>query len=125
MFPNGREFLETWLGTMRVGAIVVPLSTMMKSYDLHNTLRHSNISMLLTTRAFRGVDYVTILEQAVPDLVANCGGPIWSTAMPSLRSVWVWGDTNRRWATDSHAAIEAGAFALITGLGARVGARGE
>ena len=75
MFPNGREFLETWLGAMRIGAIVVPLSTMMKSYDLHKTLRHSNISVLLTTRGFRGVDYVTILEQAVPDLVAKRGGP--------------------------------------------------
>jgi acyl-CoA synthetase (AMP-forming)/AMP-acid ligase II len=108
MFGNGREFLETWLGVMRIGAIAVPLSTMLKSYDLRNTLRHSDIAVLLTTSAFRGADYIAILEEAVPDLVANSGGAIWSASMPALRSVWVWGDTNRCWTTDSRVPVEGG-----------------
>jgi acyl-CoA synthetase (AMP-forming)/AMP-acid ligase II len=49
LFPNGPDWVISWLAAARIGALVVPLNTFYKARELGWTLRHADVHTLLTT----------------------------------------------------------------------------
>jgi acyl-CoA synthetase (AMP-forming)/AMP-acid ligase II len=90
-FPNGVEWVLAWLATARIGALAVPLNTFFKARELAWILRHSDVSILLTTASFLGHDYLGRLEEAAPELRHGHPGRLRVPALPYLRAVHAWG----------------------------------
>ena len=68
--PNGIEWAAIGLAVMRIGAVLVPLSTLLRPPELLAQLTTANVSHLVTAAEFRGRRYVDELEEASPGLRA-------------------------------------------------------
>src|SRR5262245_13378460 len=87
--PNGIEWATAAFAVMRVGAVLVPLSTLLRPPELLAQLRVASVSQLVTVRAYRGHAYLDDLRAVAPALIT--GGASRDPALPALRSVWGWG----------------------------------
>ena len=68
IFGNGPGFAIMLFAIARIGAIAVPISTMIRANELVRVLRQSDISGLIVQRTFLGYDYVERLCDALPEL---------------------------------------------------------
>ncbi len=75
MAPNGLEWVVTAAAVMRIGAVLVPLSTLLRPPELSTQLAVASVSHLVVAREFRGRRYL--------DEVATI-----SAGLPLLRQVW-------------------------------------
>jgi acyl-coenzyme A synthetase/AMP-(fatty) acid ligase len=121
LVPNGIDWLTIFVAAGRIGAVVLPLSTLAQAPELAWVVREAGIELLVTAPAFRGHDYLDRLEEALPGLdSADSKSPLFLRAAPRLRNVVVTGDATRPWSTvlpapgvdrDFLAAVEAGVAA--------------
>ena len=103
--PNGPDWIAAWLAIGRIGALGVLLNTYYKTRELDWVLRHADVQVLLSVPHHLGHDYLTRLEEiAHPDDHAVIRAP----SHPHLRSVWVWGQSHRRWAGSMDDVLVAG-----------------
>jgi acyl-CoA synthetase (AMP-forming)/AMP-acid ligase II len=98
LMPNGPDWLLAWLATTRIGAVLVPLNTFFQTRELAWILRHADVQSLLTVNAFLSHDYLERLEAAAPGLASHTGPPFRIPDLPYLRSIFVWGECDRKWA---------------------------
>ena len=91
--PNGPEWVVAWLAAARVGALVVLLNTFHKARELGWALAHCQAEVLLVADRYLNHDYAARLEQAVPNLAEQEREAIACDTHPSLRAVWMWGET--------------------------------
>jgi acyl-CoA synthetase (AMP-forming)/AMP-acid ligase II len=78
LMPNGIDWATVALAAMRVGAVLVPLSTLLRPPELLAQLGVASVSHLVTVRAYRGRSYLDEIRSLAP--------------VPALRRVWVWGE---------------------------------
>ena len=62
IMPNGIDWAVAGLAVMRVGAVLVPLSTLLRPAELSAQLRVSAVSHLITVPTHRGRHYLDDLE---------------------------------------------------------------
>ena len=98
--PNGPEWLIGCMAAARVGTLVVLLNTFHKARELGWTLAHCRAEVLLTADRYLSHDYGDRLEQAVAGLTEQEREAVACDTHPSLRAVWMWGETaaRRSWA---------------------------
>lgn len=109
LMPNGIDWAVVAAAVMRVGAALVPLSTLLRPPELHAQLTTAKVTELVAVPDFRGRDYLADLEEAFPGLPAALRGGRLHPSLPSLRNVWTWGDMpSERVGDDLVAALEAG-----------------
>lgn len=102
--PDGILWLTAFLGALRIGAVVVPISTLSTAPELAHILRHSDAHILIGVRRFLRHDYVERLTAALPGLKSQASGGLWLTEAPYLRSIWLDDSAESPWA-GSHAAL--------------------
>ncbi len=98
--PNGPDWVVAWLAATRIGSVVALLNTYSKAEALGRTVRHADMSLLLTAGSHLGHDYLDRLEQAAPGLAGQDHERIMVRSHPYLRSVWTWGAAARPWCGD-------------------------
>ncbi|CAN7540935.1 fatty acid--CoA ligase family protein [Phenylobacterium sp. LjRoot225] len=84
---NGPTFAVLLAAIARIGAIAIPISTMIRSNELVRVLRQSDVSGLIVQRTLLGHDYVERLCDALPDLRAAGGPDLRLSQTPFLR--WI------------------------------------
>jgi acyl-CoA synthetase (AMP-forming)/AMP-acid ligase II len=84
VLPNGIEWATAALAVMRIGAVLVPLSTLLRPPELLAQLRAAAVTQLIVVPRLRGRDYLADLDSVVPGLVEAQPHP----AVPSLRRIW-------------------------------------
>lgn len=105
LMPNSVDWALAWFATTRIGAVAVPLNTFYKGSELAWTARHADLRAILTWFRFRNHDFLVRLQEALPGLADQCEpGRIAVREAPFLRTIAVWGPSDRAWATT----IEAG-----------------
>jgi acyl-CoA synthetase (AMP-forming)/AMP-acid ligase II len=105
-FTYGPEFVVAWLAALRIGALVMPFSTIYRPAELRQVAHIGDVHTLLAPRTLLGHDVAASLEEAIPGLASQAaGGPLLLDGMPSLRAVWIEGGSDRAWAR----AFDAGA----------------
>lgn len=78
IMPNGVRWVQTAIALTRIGAVLVPLSTLLAPRELVAQLRGASVQHLVAVEEFRGHRY--------PDeLMSECKLP---TELPALQSVW-------------------------------------
>ena len=79
IMPNGARWVQTALALTRIGAVLVPLSTLLAPRELVAQLRVASVQHLVAVEEFRGHRYLD-------ELKSECHSP---TELPALRSVWI------------------------------------
>lgn len=86
--PNRPEWLPIAFGALRLGAVLVPFSTLWKRDEIEYGLTHADVEILITRPGFLKHDYLAQLRDIAPE--------IWSgevpTTTPALRRIVVLGD---------------------------------
>lgn len=97
-YTYSTEWVVAWLAASRIGAVVMPFSTIYAPAELATVLRLGDVSVLLLGPTMLGRDMAALLEEAVPSLVEADSPDLFISQVPYLRSIWFTGPTDRRWA---------------------------
>jgi acyl-CoA synthetase (AMP-forming)/AMP-acid ligase II len=110
MMPNGIEWAVTAYAAMRIGAVLVPLSTLLRPPELEAQLATAAVAVLIAERDYRGRRYLDELDAHL----GGVGRPGTTTLrldrLPNLRAVWPTDDLPEHHAPD----------VVVAGLEARV-----
>ncbi|WP_395390865.1 class I adenylate-forming enzyme family protein [Novosphingobium sp. BL-8A] len=87
IFGNGPGFAVALAAIARIGAVAVPISTMIRAGELVRVLRQSDVQGLIVQREMLGKDLVARLVEALPELAAQACGALRLTRAPYLR--WI------------------------------------
>jgi acyl-CoA synthetase (AMP-forming)/AMP-acid ligase II len=98
-FANGIDWAVWWLAASRIGALVVPLSTMYTPAEIAKVVRLADIGLLIAPDRVLKVDVAERFEAALPGLADQKSGRLVLGAAPYLRRIVITGDTDRLWAT--------------------------
>ncbi len=97
-FTNGVDWVVWWLAASRIGALVVPLSTLYTPAEIAKVLRLSDIGTLVSPRRVLDIDVAQRFEAALPELSDQSDERLALTAAPYLRSIVIVGDADPGWA---------------------------
>ena len=92
--PNGPEWLPLAFGALRIGAVLVPFSTLWKRDEIAYALTHGDVQLLLMRRGFLKHDYLAHLEALAPELATATPGRLYAAAAPALRRLVLLGDAH-------------------------------
>jgi acyl-CoA synthetase (AMP-forming)/AMP-acid ligase II len=86
VMPNGVRWVQIAIALTRIGAVLVPLSTLLPARELVAQLRTASVQVLISVEEFRGHHYLENLRSTLdlPDLA----GTLHSPDLPALRQVW-------------------------------------
>jgi acyl-CoA synthetase (AMP-forming)/AMP-acid ligase II len=90
MMPNGIGWALAAIGILRAGAILVPQSTLLRPPEWLAQINAGDLTALITVRTYRRRQYLDELKSILNSTVADGAACI---EAPSLRGVWVWGET--------------------------------
>lgn len=93
IYGNGPTFALLLAAIARIGAIAIPLSTLIKSNELVRVLRQSDVSILFVQRKLLGNDYVDRLCEALPELRQSDNPDLRIAKTPFLRWIFSTGDS--------------------------------
>lgn len=88
LMENGIEWAVIATAIMRIGAVLVPLSTLLKPPELHHQLETGAVTELIVTREFRGRSYLSDLETIAPGCAELTAGGRRHVRLPNLRGIW-------------------------------------
>ena len=88
LMENGIEWAVLACAIMRTGAVLVPLSTLLKPPELHHQLQTAAVTELIVTREFRGRRYLSDLETIAPGCAELTAGGRRHVRLPHLRRIW-------------------------------------
>jgi acyl-CoA synthetase (AMP-forming)/AMP-acid ligase II len=77
IMPNRVQWVKIALALTRIGAVLVPLSTLLQPPELVAQLRAASVQLLIAVEEFRGHRYLDDLD-----------GVATTTELPALRAVW-------------------------------------
>ncbi|MFD4442058.1 AMP-binding protein [Nocardia sp. NPDC058519] len=83
LLPNGTAWITIAVALTRIGAILVPLSTLLRPPELRAQLRVASVRILVTVEEFRGRRYLDDLPTA-----ASEDDTLRDAALPALRRIW-------------------------------------
>jgi acyl-CoA synthetase (AMP-forming)/AMP-acid ligase II len=88
IMPNSTRWIQIAIALTRIGAVLVPLSTLLQAGELTAQLRAAAVQFLVSVEEFRGHRYVDDLQ------------PLRHTELPALRQVWTVGQLEDATASD-------------------------
>ncbi len=87
IMPNGVRWVQVAIALSRVGAVLVPLSTLLAAGELVAQLRAASVQILISVEEFRGHRYLDDLQSALA--VGDLGDEtLQCPELPALRQVW-------------------------------------
>lgn len=98
-FPNGADWVVWWLALSRIGALVVPLSTMYTPAELRKVLRLADVGLLVGPLEVLSIDVAERFEAAFGDLAGQRAGRLVLSEAPYLRRIVLTGASDRGWAS--------------------------
>ncbi|UGT62533.1 class I adenylate-forming enzyme family protein [Nocardia asteroides] len=109
--PNNTGWVRTAIALTRIGAVLVPLSTLLTPPELLAQLRTAGVHVLITAEEFRGHRYLDDLRAA---LNSPLTAPILHPDVPALRTVLTTGDAAALRGDATAAAVARALAAAVT-----------
>jgi acyl-CoA synthetase (AMP-forming)/AMP-acid ligase II len=106
--PDGALWLTTFYAALRIGALVVPISTLAAPPELAHVIRNSDTQLLVAARRFVGREFGELLTDALPDLGSCSTNALYPSGAPYLRSVWFDDAEGLQWAQSVDALLSVG-----------------
>ena len=79
---NRLEWLPLAFGALRIGAVLVPFSTLWKPAEIAYGLTHGDVAVLVMLPRFLKHDYLATLCELVPEACGAEPGKLFSAAAP-------------------------------------------
>ena len=92
LMPNGIEWATTAFAVMRVGAVLVPLSTLLRPPELLAQLGIADVAHLIAVPFHRNRSYLDDLDSLSPALLDRIRSGRRDPLLPALRHVWTSGE---------------------------------
>ena len=110
LLSNGVEFIVAMLAVARIGAVLLPFSTLSTPAELRQLLTQSDCAFLVAAGEFRARRFDELLSEALAGLNFASPHPLTSEDAPWLRRIWFIGDgeAHRRGDWSFEKLIEAG-----------------
>src|SRR5918911_1143882 len=89
---NCPEYLFLFYAVARIGAVLVPINTRFRTRDMAYIVTQSDATTLISGQRSRGVDYLAMIEELLPDLRRQDPERIATPQLPALRRVILLGD---------------------------------
>ncbi len=86
--PNGIDWVVTATAVMRIGGVLVPLSTLLRPPELAAQLRTAAVSHLVAARSFRGRHPLDDLDAVAPGVADLTAAGRRHPQLPFLQRVW-------------------------------------
>jgi fatty-acyl-CoA synthase len=99
---NLPEWLYTYFGALRIGAVVVPVSTWLKPREIEYVLAQSGARHLVMLDRFRKIAFPQLLAEIVPEWPGSAPGELHSARLPELRNVVLFRRTDPEPRPDAH-----------------------
>jgi acyl-CoA synthetase (AMP-forming)/AMP-acid ligase II len=93
------EWVCMWLAGLRIGALVMPFSSICRPAELACLVRLGDVGVLWGRTRFLGKNVEDFLQEAFAGLSDTGSREIFMARVPYLRSIWITGDPHRPWAT--------------------------
>ena len=90
--PSSRDWVVAWAAAGRIGALVMPFSTLYRGAELRQALRLGDVAMLIVRPVLFGRDQMELVDEVAPGLSAGRDRAVFVTDLPYLRRVVVLGD---------------------------------
>jgi acyl-CoA synthetase (AMP-forming)/AMP-acid ligase II len=88
LLENGPEWAILAYGALRIGAVLVPLSTLLRPTELLAQLRQSGASHLIAAPTIRGREPLAELDSVAPGIIEVVRASQRDVALPTLQRVW-------------------------------------
>jgi fatty-acyl-CoA synthase len=85
--PNGIEWVVAVFSLANLGAVFVPVNTRFKAEELEYILKQSDASALILQERFQKAEYLNMLGQLCPELLASSPGNLHSARLPALKAI--------------------------------------
>lgn len=111
IWGNGPQFAVLFAAIARIGAIAIPISTLIKSNELVRVLRQSDVGGLIVQRSLLRNDYVERMCEALPGLREGASPDLRLAETPFLRWVVSSGEglppgiLDQSWLTEAGASV--------------------
>jgi acyl-CoA synthetase (AMP-forming)/AMP-acid ligase II len=99
IMPNGVRWVQIAIAVTRIGAVLVPLSTLLRARELAAQLRTASVQFLISVEEFRGHRYLDELQRG---------------RLPALRKVWTADELMQTVASDAAGRIVDALAATVT-----------
>src|SRR5690606_18842062 len=87
LMPNLPEFAFLEFACAKIGAILCPINTRARTFELEHTLAHGEVRLLVMVDRFLKIDFVSILGELVPPGAVGAAGAVSAKAFPRLSRV--------------------------------------
>jgi fatty-acyl-CoA synthase len=84
---NRPEWIVVEFAIIKIGAVMVPLSTRLKAYDLGYILKQSDSTTLVMMDKFLKNDYMQVIHELLPELPNSDQGNLGSKNFPMLKNI--------------------------------------
>jgi fatty-acyl-CoA synthase len=85
--PNSYEWILTQLATAKIGVIMVCLNPAYRSFELEYALNKVQCKAIISAESFKSSQYLSMLNQLVPELTRCAAGKLNSQKFPHLTTV--------------------------------------
>ncbi|MDM5099895.1 AMP-binding protein [Aeromonas salmonicida] len=85
--PNNIEWCLVQFATARIGAIMVCINPAYRNYELEFAINNVGCRALICASAFKGSDYLAMLNELAPELASSPPGQLVSARLQSLEMV--------------------------------------
>ncbi|MGA8330241.1 MAG: long-chain fatty acid--CoA ligase, partial [Mycobacterium sp.] len=86
VMPNGVRWVQIAIALTRVGAVLVPLSTLLRAPEFVAQLKTASVQFLISVEEFRGHRYLDDLRSVLG--VDDVTAPLQCPELPALRRIW-------------------------------------
>jgi fatty-acyl-CoA synthase len=88
---NLPEFVESYFAVLRLGAVLVPISTFLRAEEVAYVLRKSAARHLIMLDQYKRIRFGEILSEIATEWQTSAPGNLYSAKVPDLRTVIVYG----------------------------------
>jgi fatty-acyl-CoA synthase len=114
---NRPEWIEAAFAVMKIGAVLVPINTRLRTEDVAYIAHQSDSTALILAERSGPIDYLAMVRELVPPGVAAA-----ATRLPKLRHIVLFGDELRQDTVTWNAVLAGGAAVDDAALAARADA---
>ena len=90
--PNCPEWIHMFFAVAKIGAVMVPINTRVRTMDLEYVLRQSDTTTLITVDRSGPVDYLAMVRELCPEVDYGDPNDLHPETFPELKRIVVHGD---------------------------------
>jgi len=120
--PNRPEFIHLFFGLAKIGAVIVPINTMLRTEDTAYLIKQSDSTTLITVDQSGPIDYLSMVYEMLPGIKNSGSNQLSVSEYPNLKQIIILSDQNHGGTLDYSEVLKQGEHLHDAQLQDRAGA---